>query len=53
LICKYNDGYVKDENGRARSKGYPSAWLKKVLKLKPEQFKLPDWGEEKKDGRLH
>jgi dipeptidase len=53
LICKYNDGYVKDENGRARSKGYPSEWLKKVLKLKPEQFKLPGWGEEKKEGRLH
>jgi dipeptidase len=29
--------------------GYPSEWLKEVLKSKPEQFKLPKWGEEKKD----
>ncbi|NOR11760.1 MAG: hypothetical protein GQ545_00745 [Candidatus Aminicenantes bacterium] len=53
LICKYNDGYVKDENGRARGVGYPSEWLKTVLQSKPEQFKLPTWGEDKKDGRLH
>ncbi|MGB3861696.1 MAG: C69 family dipeptidase [Candidatus Aminicenantaceae bacterium] len=53
LICKYNDGYVKDENGRGRGVGYPSEWLKTVLKTKPEQFKLPTWGEDKKDGRLH
>ncbi len=53
LICKYNDGYIKDENGRARGVGYPSEWLKTVLKSKPEQFKLPTWGEDKKDGRLH
>ncbi|MBN1270998.1 MAG: C69 family dipeptidase [Candidatus Aminicenantes bacterium] len=53
LITKYNDGYVKDERGRPRGVGYPSEWLQKVLKLKPDQFKLPTWGEEKKDGRLH
>jgi dipeptidase len=53
LITKYNDGYVKDENGRPRSLGYPSEWLKAVLKSKPKQFKLPGWGEDKKDGRLH
>jgi dipeptidase len=53
LITKYNDGYVKDENGRPRSQGYPSEWLQTVLKSKPKQFKLPGWGEEKKDGRLH
>ena len=53
LITKYNDGYVKDDRGRPRSVGYPSEWLKKVLELKPEQFKLPKWGDESKDGRLH
>jgi len=53
LITKYNDGYVKDENGRPRSKGYPLPWLKKVIKLKPKQFKLPTWGDKKKDGRLN
>jgi len=53
LLTKYNDGYVKDENGRPRGVGYPSEWLKEVLKSKPKQFKLPTWGEDKKDGRLH
>ena len=53
LITKYNDGYVKDENGRPRSLSYPSEWLKEVLRAKPAQFKLPQWGENKKDGRLH
>jgi dipeptidase len=52
LLTKYNDGYVKDERGRPRGVGYPSQWLKEVLKSNPDQFKLPDWGEEKKDGRL-
>ena len=53
LISKYNDGYVKDERGRPRGMGYPSEWLKTVLESKPEQFKLPKWGKEGKDGRLH
>ena len=53
LLTKYNDGYVKDERGRPRGVGYPSEWLKEVLKSNPDQFKLPVWGEEKKDGRLH
>jgi len=48
LLTKYNDGYVKDERGRPRGLGYPSEWLKEVLKSKPEQFKLPKWGEEEK-----
>jgi len=41
LITKYNDGYVKDENGRPREKGYPDSWLEKVIKERPDQFKLP------------
>lgn len=49
LLTKYNDGYVKDERGRPREMGYPSEWLKEVLKSKPEQFKLPDWGKDEKD----
>ncbi|MFW6140514.1 MAG: dipeptidase [Acidobacteriota bacterium] len=53
LLTKYNDGYVKDENGRPRGLGYPAEWLKKVIKEKPDQFKIPEWGEDKKDGRLH
>ena len=43
LITKYNDGYVKDENGRARGVGYPDEWLRKVVKERPGQFKLKEW----------
>ncbi|MCF7885773.1 MAG: C69 family dipeptidase [Candidatus Marinimicrobia bacterium] len=41
LIVKYNDGYEKNENGRPTEQGYPKAWLQDVIKLRPEQFKLP------------
>lgn len=41
LITKYNDGYVKNESGEAMEKGYPDKWTEKVLKNRPEQFKLP------------
>jgi len=43
LICKYNDGYVKDENGRARGVGYPEEWLRRVIEDRPEQFRLKEW----------
>jgi dipeptidase len=42
LITKYNDGYVKDERGRPQETGYPEAWLREVLRLRPEQFRLPE-----------
>ena len=32
LITKYNDGYIQDENHRAREVGYPDPWLKKEIK---------------------
>lgn len=41
LFTKYNDGYVQDENGRPQELGYPETWLRDVLELRPEQFKLP------------
>jgi hypothetical protein len=47
LLTKYNDGYVKDEKGRPRGVGYPPEWLREVVKSRPEQLKLPAWGEEK------
>ncbi len=43
LLTKYNDGYVKDENGRPQSKGYPQEWLKRVVENNPEKYKLPVW----------
>lgn len=42
LITKYNDGYVQDEDSRPREKGYPENWLRKVLKERPEQFKVKE-----------
>lgn len=45
LITKYNDGYVQEKPGRATEKGYPHAWLEKVLKERPQQFRL----DKKKD----
>ncbi len=42
LIMKYNDGYIKNEKGRIVNQGYPSEWLKKVIKNRPEQFLLPE-----------
>jgi len=41
LITKYNDGYVKDENGHPQEQTYPEAWFREVLARRPEQFKLP------------
>jgi len=40
LLTKYNDGYIKDENGRAREAVYPESWLRRVLKNRPGQFYL-------------
>jgi dipeptidase len=42
LICKYNDGYVKNEHGRPKEDGYPETWLRRVLRERPGQFRLPE-----------
>jgi dipeptidase len=41
LFTRYNDGYVKDANGRPQETGYPEAWLRDVVTLRPDQFTLP------------
>ncbi len=41
LLTKYNDGYVKDENGQPRERGYPEDWRRDVRELRPDAFKLP------------
>ncbi|NOY22954.1 MAG: dipeptidase [Acidobacteria bacterium] len=51
-ICKYNDGYVKDDKGRAKAVGYPADWLETVHRLRPNQFKLPKWDEKKMETEL-
>jgi dipeptidase len=40
LITKYNDGYVKNAEGEAEDSGYPEAWLRDVIELRPDQFYL-------------
>ena len=45
LITKYNDGYVRNEKGRPEEVGYPEDWLRHVLELRPEQFKLDNRGK--------
>jgi dipeptidase len=47
LISKYNDGYVKDENGQPQEKGYPEPWLRRVLDAHPDKYRLPDTGDAK------
>ena len=42
LITKYNDGYVKDENGKQKGVGYPESWLREIVKSQPEKFKLKE-----------
>jgi dipeptidase len=52
LITKYNDGYVKDEEGRAQEEGYPEIWLKEVVKSRPDQFRLPEKKEKVPETKL-
>ncbi|TKJ39105.1 hypothetical protein CEE37_11840 [candidate division LCP-89 bacterium B3_LCP] len=52
LICKYNDGYVRDEEGRTHQVGYPDGWLDRVIESQPEHFKLPEKEEETPETRL-
>jgi dipeptidase len=41
LFTKYNDGYVRDPQGNYPDVGYPEAWLRRVIRERPEQFRLP------------
>lgn len=40
LLTKYNDGYIKDDNGRPQEAGYTNSWLQAVVKSRPDQFRL-------------
>lgn len=42
LITKYNDGYVKNEEGRPEDKGYPESWLRRVIGSDADAFLLPE-----------
>ncbi len=52
LVRKYNDGYVQDEKGYPRSKGYPEEWLRYVLQLRGDHFRLPVWKDNSKTNGL-
>jgi dipeptidase len=52
LITKYNDGYVKDEDGRPQDAGYPEAWLEEVKRARPDRFRLRRTGETPPDWEL-
>ena len=52
LIRKYNDGYVQDEKGRPRAVRYPEEWLRDVLKIRGDHFKLPVWEDNSKTNGL-
>ncbi|MCK5742400.1 MAG: C69 family dipeptidase, partial [Chlorobi bacterium] len=48
LITKYNDGYVKNHKGQPETVGYSEEWLKKIIKLEPDKFKIPVWDNKTK-----
>lgn len=52
LLTKYNDGYVKDENGKINEVGYPDAWMQQINDLYPQKFRIPDWDSGKKQNDL-
>jgi len=45
LITRYNDGYVQDEQGEPQNVGYPDAWLREVVRARPEAFRSPPGSE--------
>jgi dipeptidase len=52
LIRKYNDGYVQNEPGRAGELGYPEAWLRRVLRERPDHFYLQPKPEDVPESEL-
>jgi dipeptidase len=52
LICKYNDGYVQDENHSPQEIGYPEGWLRRVITERPDQFRLPEKSDAAPESKL-
>ena len=42
VFTKYNDGYVRSEEGKYPDVGYPEEWLREVNKAHPEKFKVSE-----------
>jgi dipeptidase len=45
ILTRHNDGYIREPGKGSKGIGYPEAWLRRVLKEKPDQFSLPKWSE--------
>jgi dipeptidase len=41
ILTRHVDGYVQQPNGRSKSVGYSPEWLERVVRERPDQFKLP------------
>ena len=41
ILTRHVDGYLQQPNGRSQSPGYPAEWLQRVVRERPDQFKLP------------
>ncbi|MGZ2369972.1 dipeptidase [Ancylomarina sp. YFZ004] len=52
LITKYNDGYIKDEKGRAETVGYSQEWINKVIQDNSSHL-LPVWKKGKAIEPIH
>ena len=52
LIRKYNDGYVQDDGNSPQEVGYPEGWLRRVLRSRPERFRLPEKAADVPESKL-
>ncbi|MCK4413523.1 MAG: C69 family dipeptidase [Candidatus Eisenbacteria sp.] len=52
LITKFNDGYVQREPGEPEDGGYPESWLREVVRVRPERFRLPERPADVPESRL-
>ena len=46
IIVKFNDGYIRSPSGRYPSIGYPEEWLRRVVREKGDQLRLPQKEEQ-------
>ena len=46
ILTKFNDGYVRTEENGTEGVEYPEAWLRRLLEENPDQFRVPDWGQD-------
>ncbi len=45
LITKYNDDYVKDENGKIDEVGDPDKWKVEINQVYLDKFKILEWNK--------